>query len=280
MQKVDTQKYDKDLTGLFKDFKENYIPDAILEGEMGQVLVDDIDDPQTAVLAIPDFKVYFFGGDAKNKLVQEQIKELPIFATVMFGSEGWPEQLKAIHPEKWIVMPRFAFSSDSLDIKHLKELKDQLLDEYRIEKIDLALAERIRGEKTEVTAEQLFGFDSAEDFLDRGLGYCIFFGEEIVSVGAAGAACKKGIEIQINTSKKHRGKGLATAVGAALIIDCLEQGIDPNWDAATEISAGLAKKLGYAPKGEYLVYVFAKYKFLVGLRNFLRRIRGKDIIEP
>ncbi len=280
MKKIDTKNFNKDLTCLFKDFQGNYIPATIIEGKMGQVLVDDVDDPRTAILAIPEFKVFFFGGDANNASAQEYIKELPNFATISFGSEGWPEQFKAIHPEKWIVMPRFAFSSDSLDIEYIKDLKDQLLEEYRIEKIDLALAERIRSEKTEVTAEQLFGFDSSEDFMERGLGYCIFSGEEIVSVGAAGAACKKGIEIQINTAKKHRGNGLATVVGAALIIDCLEQGIDPNWDAATEISAGLAKKLGYTPKGEYLVYVYTKYKFLVGLRTFLRKIRGKDIIDP
>jgi GNAT superfamily N-acetyltransferase len=280
MQKVDIKNYKKDLSGLFKTYQWNYIPTAILEGSLGQVWVDDLEDPQTAILAIPEFKVIFLGGDANIASVDEYLTELPSFTFVMFGSEGWQPLLTATHPKKWIVIPRFAFSSESLDVGYLLELKARLSNEYRIEKIDMAIAKQIMGEKTALTEEQLFGFASAEDYIERGIGYCIFAGEEIVSIGAAGVACEKGIEIQINTAKKYEGQGLATVVAAALIIDCLEQGIDPNWDAATEVSAGLAKKLGYTPKGEYLVYVYSKSKFLVFLRSFLRRIRGKDIIEP
>jgi hypothetical protein len=70
---------------------------------------------------------------------------------------------------------------------------------------------------------------------------------------------------------------LASATGAKLILECLEKGIDPNWDAATEISAGLAKKLGYVLRDEYDVYFYTGSRFLVNLRNFLRRIRGKEV---
>jgi hypothetical protein len=57
----------------------------------------------------------------------------------------------------------------------------------------------------------------------------------------------------------------------------LEKGIDPNWDAATEVSVGLAKKLGYMPRGEYDTYFYTGSRFLVKLRHFLRRIRGKEV---
>jgi len=220
------------------------------------------------------------GGDAKLKVVEEYLKDLPFFATLMFGSEGWPPILKSVHPKKWLAMPRFAFRSDHLEVKHLQELIDRLSDEYRIEKINLAMAKQIMSEKNKLTAEQLFGFADAEDFLERGIGYCVFAGEEMVSISAAGAACKNGIEIQVNTLSEREGQGLGTAVSAALIIDCLERGIDPNWDAATKISAGLAKKLGYSPNGEYLVYVFTKFKIIAQFVRFLRRILRRDVIEP
>ena len=280
MKTVDVKKNKKDLSVLFKDFQWNFIPTSILEGSMGEVLVDDPDNPQTAILSIPEFKISFLGGEANREVVEDYLNDLPFFATLMFGSEEWPQELKTIHPDRWLVMPRFAFSSDSLNIEYLKGLKNKISDRYRIEKINLEIATLIMNEKTEITEEQLFGFESAEGFMKRGMGYCVFEGEEMVSIGAAGVACKKGIEIQINTAKEHKKKGLATAVAAALIIDCLEQGIDPNWDAATEISAGLAKKLGYTENGRYLVYVYTKSKFLVKLINFLRRIRKKDVIKP
>ncbi|BCB37854.1 hypothetical protein BCJMU51_2747 [Bacillus cereus] len=38
---------------------------------------------------------------------------------------------------------------------------------------------------------------------------------------------------------------MATIVSAALILDCLEKEIYPNWDAANTTSAKLAEKLGY-----------------------------------
>ena len=105
-----------------------------------------------------------------------------------------------------------------------------------------------------ITEDQLFGFDSPEQFIDSGIGYCALDGEKMVCIAASGAVCAKGIEIQVNTSRKYQGQGLATSVSAALILECLQLGIDPNWDAATEKSAGLAKKLGYSPLGEYEYY--------------------------
>lgn len=277
MQKVDLKTFEKDLSYLFKEC-QLYIPDAIREGSIGQVLVDDLDNPQSAVLAIPGFKLSIFGGDVNTPAIRAYIEELPFFAMLLFGSKGWDGLLRGIHPGKWIVMPRYGFSSESLNADHLQALKAKLSDEFRIEKIDLARAQEImgRGEKDRFTGDQLFGYDSPEDFMTRGLGYCVLLGDEMVSIAAAGATCAKGIEVQINTQKDYEGRGLGTAVAAALILDCLAQGIDPNWDAATKESAGLAKKLGYSPTGEYPMYVFLKYKGLVKFRNGLRKMMGRD----
>lgn len=45
--------------------------------------------------------------------------------------------------------------------------------------------------------------------------------------------------------------GLATAVGATLIVHCLEHGIEPHWDTSNPVSENLAKKLGYIPDTNY-----------------------------
>ena len=49
-------------------------------------------------------------------------------------------------------------------------------------------------------------------------------------------------------------EGLATVVSAALILDCLENGKYPNWDAANTTSAKLAEKLGYEFDKAYDTY--------------------------
>jgi len=176
-----------------------------------------------------------------------------------------------------ITLKRYAFSSESLNLSLLNELKSQLAERFQIERIDLLHIQHITNEKKGLAGDHLLGFASVEDYIERGIGYCIFKNGKMVCLASTGAVCSKGVEVQVNTHKKYRGLGLASATCAALIIECLEKGIDPNWDAASENSAGLAKKLGYIPCGEYEYYLYTGSKFLVGLRNFLRRIRGKEI---
>lgn len=48
--------------------------------------------------------------------------------------------------------------------------------------------------------------------------------------------------------------GFAATVCSALILDCLEEGLYPSWDAQNLHSVRLAEKLGYELEGEYTVY--------------------------
>jgi RimJ/RimL family protein N-acetyltransferase len=88
--------------------------------------------------------------------------------------------------------------------------------------------------------------------------------------------CQKGIEIQIDTKKNYQGRGLATDVAATMIIHCLENNIIPGWDAATQISARLAEKLGYTHQGEYTMLVFTGSRLLVALRNSIHKVRRRS----
>ncbi|MBG9732904.1 hypothetical protein ABD86_00095 [Paenibacillus alvei] len=51
--------------------------------------------------------------------------------------------------------------------------------------------------------------------------------------------------------KKDRRKGLAATVASTLILDFLDRGKYPGWDAANAESVELAKKLGYTFKESY-----------------------------
>ena len=53
---------------------------------------------------------------------------------------------------------------------------------------------------------------------------------------------------------KHHRQGIATALAAQLLTWCLENPVDPHWDAANAESCGLAEKLGYRKTGEYTAY--------------------------
>ena len=75
-------------------------------------------------------------------------------------------------------------------------------------------------------------------------------------VAGAGSYCvyRGGIEIEIDTREDHRRRGLAAACGARLILECLDRGLYPSWDAHDLRSVALAEKLGYRRGDPYPVY--------------------------
>jgi L-amino acid N-acyltransferase YncA len=75
-----------------------------------------------------------------------------------------------------------------------------------------------------------------------------------VGIAYSSLVCSRGIEISIFVDEAHRRQGVATAVGANLLLACLQRGLHPNWDAANPESVKLAKKLGYESVGPYEAY--------------------------
>ena len=94
-------------------------------------------------------------------------------------------------------------------------------------------------------------FRGADDFMARGLGVAALRGGELVG-GASSYVCfSGGIEVQVETRKDMRRRGVALACCARLILTCLDRGLYPSWDAANLESVALALRLGYRLAGPY-----------------------------
>jgi hypothetical protein len=246
------------LSHLFQEFRWNYLPDAILDGYTGEAYVDDENYPHIAVLEIPDMRLKLLGGDSSHPVALQYIETIPTRSALIYGSRGWEGLVKKYHRGRLVSLPRYAFTSEKLDLDHLKELKSHLPEGYHLAQLDLNLAKQLAEDKSELTSDHFNIFDSVEDFIDRGFGFCILEGNEVVCLATTFLVCDKGIEVQIDTHKSHRGKGLATVAAAQILIHSLQNNLDPNWDAANKISAGLAKKLGYTPQGDYSIVFVVK----------------------
>ena len=181
---------------------------------------------------------------------------------------------KAEHGIKSFEVDRYAFTSENLDLAHLISLRERLPEGFTLRPIDQPLAEMIRSLKGELVEDQLGNFASIDDFLENGFGFAILEREKIVTLASSFVVCDAGIEIQINTDRNYEGRGLGTVVGAALIVESLERGLDPNWDAASKISAHLAKKFGYTEQGEYKMVILFGSKLLVGFLLGLKKVVG------
>ena len=265
------------LAGLFEGYIWNYLADAILEGAMGRAIADDADNPRVAVLQAPNLKLNIVGGDAGHPVARKYLEQLPKKSALFLGVEGWAELVQSILGSKTIEMPRYAFTSEALDQERLRSLASRVPDGYRPVQMDLDLARRLGAEKSRFAEDHMVNFDSPEDFIARGFGFCLLYGNQIASVATTFAICSKGIEIQINTREEHQRQGLAMAVAAHLILHSLEQGLDPNWDAANDSSAGLATKLGYTPQGTYPMYFYTGSRALAAVVK--AGLKVKEMVE-
>jgi hypothetical protein len=252
-----TEDKDKKLAHLFHDYHWNYLVDAVLDGAHGRALADREDDPQFAVLEFPKIKLNLIGGDPSHPAGREYLNHLRGFQAFIFANPEWDQFLESLKPGEVIKLTRYAFTSEGLDINHLRQRYSQVPDGYRLVQMDLNLARQLSRERSEFASDHMGNFDSSEDFIDRGFGFCILLGEKIVSVATTFLVCNQGIEIQINTREAYQRKGLATCVAVQLLGYSLELGLDPNWDAANEKSGDLAGKLRYTPQGTYPMYLLA-----------------------
>ena len=100
----------------------------------------------------------------------------------------------------------------------------------------------------------LCGCDGDEAaFFAHGLGVVALHGQGLAGGASAYAWDDAGIEVEIDTLPPFRRQGVAAACGAALILRCLAAHRRVHWDAANPISARLAERLGFLPRGEYAV---------------------------
>ena len=77
---------------------------------------------------------------------------------------------------------------------------------------------------------------------------------EPISGAAAYSRYRDGIEVEIDTKKEYRRKGLAYCCGAKLVLECLNRSLYPSWDAQNKASVALAEKLGYHYDHDYLAF--------------------------
>jgi hypothetical protein len=232
---------------LFKEHKrDRVLINSVLEGHFGSAYADSKTQP--AIARLDAGSVTMLGGNPKSPHVKDILKHKPIHYVTPENND-WRQILQEVYNDKIFLIHFVDFSSQSLNKNHLKKLIKNLLPDFEVKKIDSQLAKQV---VSDMDNEYFFeNFQSTEDFLKRGIGYCILYNGKIVSAATSMAMCKGTIDIEIETTEGSQGKGLGTIVGAKLVLYCLENNIKPKWLAANPESEKLALKLGYKKIGTY-----------------------------
>ena len=81
------------------------------------------------------------------------------------------------------------------------------------------------------------------------------YNKEIIGVASSNIFYKDGIEVNIRVKENYRRRGIATAMAANLILECLRENKKISWDAYNINSLKLAEKLGFEFDSAYDTYL-------------------------
>ena len=232
-----------------------YMPRATLDGCMGEAWANAAG--TAAQVFVGGFS--FLAGDAACPEAGELAANLP-------QRHAGGEYFIASHEPEWEPVVeralgaravrglRYAIRKDTdrFDPAKLAQLAQTLPESYTLAAMDEGLYRMAMAH--EWSRDLVSQFADEADYLRRGVGMAVLHGGQLVAGASSYVVFRGGIEIEIDTRRDHRRRGLATACGAALVHTCLARGLYPSWDAYSKASVALAEKLGYVAGEPYVTY--------------------------
>ncbi len=243
---------------LFDGWDETLIWSCI-QGVMGEVYgVEGENGTLLAQAVLADF--VFFAGDvslAGEEAAAALAKNLPVCRDAFIlapENDGWSRVIEKVHDGRCERAVRYATKKGGgFDRTRLQGFLNAVPDGFTIAPVGRELYGRAF--EADWSRDLCAQYSSWEEYARNGLGFMALRSGEPVAGASSYSHYKGGIEIEIDTRKDYRRRGLAAACASALILKCLDLGLYPSWDAATPVSVALAEKLGYRFSHEYPVYV-------------------------
>jgi RimJ/RimL family protein N-acetyltransferase len=236
----------------------------------GQVYVDRVVNPQTAVAWIDD--MFYLVGEESNEafrrswprwlneviLPKATMEGLGYFAVQVYPLEPWREPVQALLKGREVQVNhehKFAFRPKTY--RQIVEWPD-LPDGLALQRVDRQLLQDASCQGLLQAVQRRNA--SIDAFLTRGLGVVLRQGKSLISA-CVSAYVDRGLhELAVDTyDPQQRGHGFATLTSRACIDQCLAQGLTPVWtaDESNAASLALARKLGFEQVGSYPDWNFA-----------------------
>lgn len=247
MKKLDNTKL---VYSLFDNWPETMIL-SCLQGVMGEIFVDDLLNPQSAMAKLGrEASFAFLAGWPSLDFIESCRYEDIIFVP---QSQDWASLIESTYGDRARVFTRYATKKDTLfDIEMLQRFVEQLSNSFSLCQID---EKGYHDCLKEAWSEDLVAnYKDYDHYAKDGLGYAIFHQDKLVAGASSYSSYQDGIEIEIDTHPDYRRRGLARVVAAQLILACLDKQLYPSWDAHTKASLSLAEQLGYQLSYEYSAY--------------------------
>jgi RimJ/RimL family protein N-acetyltransferase len=255
---------------LFAGLNYHLVIFSIIEGHSpGQIWVDRLDRPQTALVWDKVEGGFYLAGDERNDEVNAALNQC-ILQEIYPAAKKLPHCLDfelnydpAAWENKFDVVLRDIFA-----LKHYRQhfrctrltfdWRAQLPAGFTLVRLDRDfLSQTHLKNMDKVTTWVLGNWQSVENFVAKGLGVCLVRGDEIASWSVADYTAGQAYEIGIHTDEAYRRQGLATLTTAAAVEYCFERGaVEVGWHCWSEntASAATARKVGFEQTVEHPVY--------------------------
>lgn len=242
---------------LFEGWQETIIW-SCLQNIMGKIYTNAADRPDSAMALLGDF--CFFAGEPDRELVLYKPESCrQDFIIMVPQNEAWGGLIEELYGERARRVARYAIKKEPevFDRAALRKAVETLPPGYSLKQMDGELFRRCK--ELDWCRDWVAQYENYEAYRRYGLGSVILKDGEPVSGASSYSGYLGGIEIEIDTKKEFRRQGLAFICGAKLILECLDRGWYPSWDAQNLWSVALAEKLGYHFDHEYPAYEIDGY---------------------
>ena len=240
------------LRPLFADFgpRLHGCIEAVFSGDFGTAWADQ---PIAPAVALAQVDFWFVAGDPRLPEASEALRMVPEGGTIVTAGGAWDRLVRQALGTNARRSTRTAMSTpptDAWDRAGLRAIAASLPDGHSIRRATAADIDSF----VALERDLVVNFASSQRFLERGLGFGVWFDGRYVAGCSSYTLANGKLEMEIDTHPEFRRRGLARAVGAAMILHCLDQDIEPCWDAYNRRSVGLALQLGFLSPEPYAVF--------------------------
>ncbi len=244
----------KIIADLFKDPADS-LTASFLQGHMGSAWADKLPEPSSARIIVGDF--CSFAGAPCSELVKDLLPGSPVLLMVP-PDEGWSRLIELLHSGRVEKINRYAVKKGpgAFDRRTLGSYIEKLPPEFHLSMIGEDLYNISKNE--DWSSDLCALFPDYGSYEEHGIGVMALLGDTPVSGASSYAYYDDGIEIEIDTRSDYRRRGCALACASMLILECLDRGLNPCWDAHDLRSVALSEKLGYRLEREYVTYILRR----------------------
>jgi hypothetical protein len=182
-------------------------------------------------------------------LADARIEPPPIwFLSVV--NDVWKQMILDHFEDDFVPLKRVSFAHPPISLEGISGWENEVPEGCEVRRVDKALAARI---PKEVDADFSLFWESPDEFVKLGLGYCLMQDGRILSVANAAFPMVRQTTIGVATVPEHQGMGYSTITCRPLIEQCLRNGIEPQWTTGADNVAArsVARKLGFAGERQH-----------------------------